>query len=429
MTYRYGRRMANFTLDILSVAAELASMVPGVDSVHLFGSRRSPGKVRSDLDLLVVGAQNQSSLVEFRHRDRQYQPLDLWLAAGTHAISAVNGSKIKISEAEAVKIWPTPSRDLGADIRIQTFRADVSYEMTMIPPALTDSKPVFVSHAGSDRAFADLFVDQILRIGCGLTDNDFFYSSDPSTGVPGGTEWFGGILEELRQKPAAIVLVTEGFWESPMCLLEAGAALINADALIVRQKQRVGRDVLGAVQGYDADKEPSLLQLIDDICARVGKPRSAARASKATSGLIAAQNDQLPLATPGVTSPSRGTAAAVSTARVETFIHRSREYSIDFLAFRERFSVAAQGLREGIDGTSVLQLGADFYTASSRPFYEAYRGDPLDDQAIAALYQRIEDELKGDFNRAGDDRNERMRSLGNAFNEFSDQLHELVRGY
>lgn len=149
-----------------------------------------------------------------------------------------------------------------------------------------DHQRVFVSHAGADREFANTFVTQILRLGLGLTPDQIFYSSDPSTGVKAGNEWFGGILDELRSRPLTIVLLTDGFWESTMCLLEAGAAVLNDGALIVRQSKAVDRSVLGAIQGFDADNTKHLVKLMEDVASSMGIDLSASRANAAAQEVV-----------------------------------------------------------------------------------------------------------------------------------------------
>lgn len=66
-----------FTLDIVDVATAIARSDVGVTRVSVFGSRKFPGKIRSDLDLLVQGPSNMSTMIDFRDQSQLYQPLDL----------------------------------------------------------------------------------------------------------------------------------------------------------------------------------------------------------------------------------------------------------------------------------------------------------------------------------------------------------------
>jgi predicted nucleotidyltransferase len=134
-----------FELDIIDVAAEIAAEIPGVTSVRLFGSRKYLGKVRSDLDLLISGPSNLSSLLAFRSTSQHYQPLDLWLATGETAISAVNGSALQVQALRSYELFPE-SPDLPSELRRQLFRTDIEYKLTVIPPA--SYAPVRGDHLG-----------------------------------------------------------------------------------------------------------------------------------------------------------------------------------------------------------------------------------------------------------------------------------------
>jgi hypothetical protein len=122
-----------FELNLVDLAAKMAAQIPGVTSVHLFGSRKYPGKLRSDLDLLVTGMHNSVALLQFRDLHLHYAPLDLWAVSGDTATSAVNGSMLSVSDIDSVRLYPDPE-PLAADLLDQSFRADIDFKMTSIPP-------------------------------------------------------------------------------------------------------------------------------------------------------------------------------------------------------------------------------------------------------------------------------------------------------
>jgi hypothetical protein len=47
---------------------------------------------------------------------------------------------------------------------------------------------IFISHAAADKQSVDTFVDNIVRLGCGVPAESIFYSSGPDTGVPSGSD-------------------------------------------------------------------------------------------------------------------------------------------------------------------------------------------------------------------------------------------------
>lgn len=131
--------MDYFDLDLVAVADDVATRVAGVDSVRLFGSRKYEGKVRSDLDLLITGPRSNDVLLEFRSSQPQYEPLDLWLAMGDFAVSAVTGSTLPIASLRTIELYPAPDGELLGPIRTQRFRADIEYKMSVVPPSIASS--------------------------------------------------------------------------------------------------------------------------------------------------------------------------------------------------------------------------------------------------------------------------------------------------
>jgi hypothetical protein len=120
-----------FTLDIVEVATAIASFDSNVTEIRLFGSRKYPGKVRSDLDFLVTGPANVSTLVDFRNQSQLYNPLDLWLASGETATSSVNGSWLRIANLNTFELYPNIDPALAQDLHQQTFRTDINYAMSI----------------------------------------------------------------------------------------------------------------------------------------------------------------------------------------------------------------------------------------------------------------------------------------------------------
>lgn len=130
--------MEYFELDLVVLARDIAEKVKDVQRVALFGSRKYPGKVRSDVDLLVSGPSSGDVLVDFRESNRHYAPLDLWLEQGGSAFSVVNGSMLSVADLDVIDVYPTPDLARLGVLRSQRFRADIDYVMSMapVPPAV-----------------------------------------------------------------------------------------------------------------------------------------------------------------------------------------------------------------------------------------------------------------------------------------------------
>lgn len=153
---------------------------------------------------------------------------------------------------------------------------------------------VFVSHAGAESDFGDLFVDRILKQLLGLRPDDIFYSSRPETAPAMGENWFEFIRDELRTASVTVVLLTEAYWLSPMSMLETGAALVHGDALYLRRSPAVERDVLGNLQIADASEPEQIMQLVVDLASRLGKRLNQVDANRVVNAFateVSSQDD------------------------------------------------------------------------------------------------------------------------------------------
>lgn len=92
---------------------------------------------------------------------------------------------------------------------------------------MASRKPwVFVSHAWADRELSDLFVEKVLRLGCGLPPDQIVYTSQTSMGVPGGSDFRTYIRERAEGASLVIAIITDAFLSSAYCMNEVGAAWV-----------------------------------------------------------------------------------------------------------------------------------------------------------------------------------------------------------
>jgi len=92
---------------------------------------------------------------------------------------------------------------------------------------MTSRKPwLFVSHAWADRELTDLFVEKVLRLGCGIPADQIVYTSRTSMGVPGGSDFRAYIRGRAEGASLVIAIVTDDFLSSAFCMNEVGAAWV-----------------------------------------------------------------------------------------------------------------------------------------------------------------------------------------------------------
>jgi hypothetical protein len=90
---------------------------------------------------------------------------------------------------------------------------------------------LFVSHSARDRAAVSTFVDTVIKLGCGLSDNTIFYSSGAATGVPIGVDLNTYVQGQVSKADLVLAVITPAFRESHYCIAELGAAWSRAGNL------------------------------------------------------------------------------------------------------------------------------------------------------------------------------------------------------
>ena len=96
---------------------------------------------------------------------------------------------------------------------------------------------LFVSHSARDRAAVSTFVDTIIKLGCGLSDNPIFYSSGAATGVPIGKDLNTYVQGQVSEADLVLAVITPAFRESNYCIAELGAAWSRAGHLFPSPRQ------------------------------------------------------------------------------------------------------------------------------------------------------------------------------------------------
>lgn len=115
---------------------------------------------------------------------------------------------------------------LGCD----TFEKCLSLakEWAIVTKYKLEGKPyyhkVFISHSSKDKKLLDEFVDKILKLGCGLSNENIVYTSLHSTGVKLGEGIPEFIKQNLKTSNLILFMISSNYRESEICLNEMGAA-------------------------------------------------------------------------------------------------------------------------------------------------------------------------------------------------------------
>jgi hypothetical protein len=109
---------------------------------------------------------------------------------------------------------------------------------------------VFISHAAADRILVDPFVDTVLKLGCGLREDEIFYSSGEDTGVPSGSDLLHHVREQVEEAGLVVAIISPTFQIRPVCVAELGAAWSRTGNLFPIAVPDMPRpDMEGVLQG------------------------------------------------------------------------------------------------------------------------------------------------------------------------------------
>lgn len=86
---------------------------------------------------------------------------------------------------------------------------------------------IFISHSSSDKEFVEEIIDIIETIG--LNSSQIFCSSFDGYGINLGENFLERIKEELNENVLVLFILSNHFYESPVCLCEMGATWIKTN--------------------------------------------------------------------------------------------------------------------------------------------------------------------------------------------------------
>lgn len=87
-----------------------------------------------------------------------------------------------------------------------------------------DSPSVFISHSSKDKDIVKLFIDNILKKGLGLRDEQIACTSFEATGVEPGDSIPNYIKRNIKDSKICLAMVSKNYKASEVCMNEVGAA-------------------------------------------------------------------------------------------------------------------------------------------------------------------------------------------------------------
>lgn len=157
---------------------------------------------------------------------------------------------------------------------------------------------VFISHASADQQLVSMFVEEILVSGMGFKPEDIFYSSNEDMGVENGKDIPEAIRTGLQEAKVFMMMVSDNYRRSEVCLNEMGAAWIRDDLLrIILLLPGTGFDRMGWLvslkKGTKLMDPKGLDRLYDQITEALRIPRKTATWNQHKDVFIASIEDKV----------------------------------------------------------------------------------------------------------------------------------------
>lgn len=83
---------------------------------------------------------------------------------------------------------------------------------------------IFISHASMDKNVISPFIDKILTLGCKIEEKDIYCTSIDGLGIKTGDDFREHIKESLKLSDFVLLMVSQNYKLSEVCLNEMGAA-------------------------------------------------------------------------------------------------------------------------------------------------------------------------------------------------------------
>lgn len=86
---------------------------------------------------------------------------------------------------------------------------------------------IFISHSSLDKNLVETFVNSILKLGLGISEKRIFCSSMEGHGIKGGKYIPEALKSELQKSCIAILIISNNYKQSEVCLNEIGASWVS----------------------------------------------------------------------------------------------------------------------------------------------------------------------------------------------------------
>lgn len=109
-------------------------------------------------------------------------------------------------------------------------------------------KKVFISHSSKDKKIVKLFLDHILHLGIGLSEDDIFCTSIDGTEIKDGDDVRAALRTALANAKVILLVITPNYKMSEVCLNEMGGAWLSDIITIPIAVNPISYKTIGYIQ-------------------------------------------------------------------------------------------------------------------------------------------------------------------------------------
>lgn len=144
----------------------------------------------------------------------------------TFATSSFSASK-KIHVCNLLKEIPNETIiQIASDLELDISDIEINSILNQVKNPKMEKK-VFISHSSIDKNFAGNMIELLEAMG--VSSNQIFCSSFEGYGIPLGEQFLERIKNELNNEVLVLFILSENFYNSPICLCEMGATWVKTN--------------------------------------------------------------------------------------------------------------------------------------------------------------------------------------------------------
>ncbi len=174
----------------------------------------------------------------------------------------VNGKKLLNSLDELIKGNRT--------IEKQMLVPDFFDKKEKIPALITKASDpfIFISHSSKDKRIVGSFIDKVLKLCLKIETNQIFFTSFEESTIESGIDFRNAIKENLIKASLVVLIITDNYKDSEVCLNEMGAAWVLNAKVIPFIVHPIKYDSVGFIhhpnQLLKFNKKSDILKFIDE---------------------------------------------------------------------------------------------------------------------------------------------------------------------